>query len=806
MNNPISYRGGAQPALLPCPKARVQRLRSSLVCLLSLCLLALGTHSLSAQFRVPARPSSLTMQSKAQARSLTKVDTLEIAPPSAERLRRLTQIDPRSEVRTLSFAETLPLDLSPSTHGQWQTAADGSQVWRMSLRSRGAKTLGLYLDRYRLPEGAALFVHSAESGLRGAFTHMNNNAHNILSLAHLRGEALSLELNLPAGMARSAVELHLAQLHYGVLDLYEQGEGLRASAVSNAMGEPFYNHRGTGLQRISCAPNAVAYPEYRAQARSVVLMVMEGNTMGTGALINSTRNDGTAYVLTAAHNINRLYHEGIDTLERNKQLPIIQKICRSTVFFFGFESPSRDQDLRGTEELTLSGAELVAYEPDADMALLRITGLPTDDSGQSYIPDYYNVYFSGWNISATPSAPFYGIHHPLASTKRVSIAADQSLSIVDYDLSIRSWTQKHWRLRAWETGITEAGSSGSPLFDKDGAIIGGLSGGRSTCSDPRQDTYFAIHKTWTNADPSRALQPWLDPDDTGATSLSGYDPHAGATGVVSRISPYYAQSTKDLVWRSYQPISAVSGIGRSIRITGSVQPLGVYLHLGEGNTTLSPGQSYQIELRRIDGKTAETEPLWTAQLDDYLYKAYDAKADGFTTAQRTVGLDELELFVPGTELPTLSAGEYLLSIRNADDSKQLTYPLLADNRRATSIYRAYDIWHKRSGGAWGIAEGAQQSVWLDLLVKGTKQEYDLLRPDSECPLYPSYYYADNIYTYNPGGALSLRIYSIDGHLWQSTELGEGESQTSVMALPTGYVYVVQLVGDLGKRSYKIIKK
>ncbi|MDY3090395.1 MAG: trypsin-like peptidase domain-containing protein [Porphyromonas sp.] len=800
MNNPISYRGVAQPALAPCLKARVQSLRSSLVCLLSLCLLTLGAHSLSAQFRVPARPSSLTMQSKAQARSLTKVDTLEITPPSAERLRRLTQVDPQSQVRTLSFAETLPLDLSPSTHGEWQTAADGSQVWRLSLRCRGAKTLGLYLDRYRLPEGAALFVHSAESGLRGAFTHMNNNAHNILSLAHLRGEALSLELNLPAGMARSAVELHLAQLHYGVLDLYEQGEGLRASAVSNAMGEPFYNHRGTGLQRLSCAPNAVAYPEYRAQARSVVLMVMEGNTMGTGALINSTRNDGTAYVLTAAHNVNRLYNGTAESWDK------VNEICRSTVFFFGFESPSRDQNLRGTEELTLSGAELVAYNTDADMALLRITGLPTNDAGQAYIPDYYNVYYSGWNISPRPVAPFYGIHHPLASTKRVCIAADQELRIVDYDLSVYQWTQSHWRVLAWETGITEAGSSGSPLFDKDGAIIGALSGGSSTCSNPTRDTYYAIHKTWTNTDPSRALKPWLDPDGTGATTLSGYDPHASATGIISRISPYYGQSTKDLVWRSYQPISGVAGIGRTVSIKGSVQPLGVYLHLGEGNTTLTPGQSYQIELRRIDGKTAETEPLWTAQLDDYLYKAYDAKADGFTTAQRTVGLDELELFVPGTELPTLSAGEYLLSIRNADDSKQLDYPLLTDNRRATSIYRAYDIWHKRSGGAWGIAEGAQQSVWLDLLVKGTKQEYELLRSDSEQTLYPSYYYAGDVYVHNPGGALTLRVYSLDGYLWQTNELGEGESRTSLMALPTGYVYVVQLVGDLGKRSYKIIKK
>lgn len=599
MNNPISYRGEAHPALAPCPKARVQSLRSSLVCLLSLCALLVSITSLSAQYRIAASPKSLSLGQDRQARSLTKLDTLEVAPPSAERLRLLGSSLVASEVRSLVFAESLPLDLSPTTHGQWQTAADGTQVWRLALRSRGAKTLGLHLDRYRLPLGAQLFVYSAGSGLRGAFTEANNNAGRELSIAHLRGETLSLELNIPSGIARSEVELHLGQLHYGALDVYEQGERMRASAESNVMGEPFYNHRGTGLQRLSCAPNAVGYPEYRAQARSVVLMVMEGKTMGTGALINNTRNDGTAYVLTAAHNVNRLYGGGIDTLKRDKQLAIVKKICQSVVFFFGFESPSRDQDLRGTEELTLSGAELVAYNTDADMALLRITGLPTNDAGQAYIPDYYNVYYSGWNISPRPVAPFYGIHHPLASTKRVCIAADQELRIVDYDLSVYQWTQSHWRVLAWETGITEAGSSGSPLFDKDGAIIGGLSGGSSTCSNPTRDTYYAIHKTWTNTDPSRALKPWLDPDGTGATTLSGYDPHASATGIISRISPYYGQSTKDLVWRSYQPISGVAGIGRTVSIKGSVQPLGVYLHLGAGNTALAPGQSYQIELRRI---------------------------------------------------------------------------------------------------------------------------------------------------------------------------------------------------------------
>ena len=35
----------------------------------------------------------------------------------------------------------------------------------------------------------------------------------------------------------------------------------------------------------------------------------------------------------------------------------------------------------------------------------------------------------------------------------------------------------------WELGVTEGGSSGSPLFDQNGRIIGQLFGGTATCID-----------------------------------------------------------------------------------------------------------------------------------------------------------------------------------------------------------------------------------------------------------------------------------------------------------------------------------
>ena len=61
----------------------------------------------------------------------------------------------------------------------------------------------------------------------------------------------------------------------------------------------------------------------------------------------------------------------------------------TTVFFFGFQSPLREGNVRPTEEQSLSGANLVGYNENTDMCLLRIKGFPaelTARSGRSLRP------------------------------------------------------------------------------------------------------------------------------------------------------------------------------------------------------------------------------------------------------------------------------------------------------------------------------------------------------------------------------------------------------------------------------------
>ena len=152
----------------------------------------------------------------------------------------------------------------------------------------------------------------------------------------------------------------------------------------------------------------------------------------------------------------------------------------------------------------------------------------------------------------------------------------------------------HWRLTWVATanghGVTEGGSSGSPLFNYNNGnsrIVGTLTGGSSYCSAPNSpDIYGKMSYHWdqNTSTGNIKLKTFLDPNNSGVKILDGaYDPCNGTTPPPDPTGACAATSTNC----SYESINNVQ-LGTINNTTGCTN-YGDYTSI---STDLIRGQTY----------------------------------------------------------------------------------------------------------------------------------------------------------------------------------------------------------------------
>jgi len=465
-----------------------------LVPVLALLLLS-GNASLLGQLQSPGKIMG-------DFRTLNAADVIYMLPPLHPLQKEaLAQESPEHYFKVLDFAIERPISITPASQGVW-TQMESHRIWRAHIISPGAVSLGLIFDGFHLEEGVQLMIYDPEkTQVKGAYTEKNNKASGIFAIAHIPGEEVIIELQVP-------VQLE----NYGVLSLGSLSHAFLPTALYGTLDGRYGRSQPCEID-INCEEGA----QWQLEKQSVVRFYT-ATQYCTGVMLNNTAYNGDPLLLTAQH--------CIDSDSR----------AASSVFVFSYESPTCYGD-DGSVAMSISGAESLSIGDSIDFSLVRLSLPPPDD---------YNVYYAGWDLTNSPSGPSTAIHHPEGDVKKISFDYEAPEATVDKSqIPPQFWdllSDSFWWIKQWDVGSTEPGSSGSPIFTPNSQVIGVLSFGSARCGDSIgydaetdrvtyskqsnvDDYYTRLDVAWDyREDAARSLKPWLDPTGSGSSSIEGLYP------------------------------------------------------------------------------------------------------------------------------------------------------------------------------------------------------------------------------------------------------------------------------------------
>ncbi|MEA1874396.1 MAG: PKD domain-containing protein, partial [Bacteroidota bacterium] len=482
---------------------------------LLLILLVFSISNINAQLTTGETPPSFEEGKSINAVGNYNIDDISIYPPNVDALlledknRGKNGLPPR-------VGTNVSVDAGLNTAGSWTTRPDGSRVWILKITSEGAIAMNFIFDDFHLAPGTKMFMYNEnKKQVLGAFTYNNNKEHGRFTSTKIQGETVFIEYFEPAKtVGTSSFHIENAGYFYNMskqlarlTETYGDESSTKTVGASDAC-----------QVNINCTPVGDDWQDEKRGVAQITFLAGGSWYLCTGSLVNNTAYDETPYFLTA-------FHCGAADATDTELL--------SWEFHFNYESA--DCTDPGSEPVTddIVGCTRKAegdINGGSDFFLVQLESTPDG----TFAP-----YYNGWDNSGTASATGAGIHHPSGDIKKIStydaisvtgnVNISGSISAADSEWDI-GWYEN---VNGW--GVTEGGSSGSPLFRDNGLLIGTLTGGSSSCTNQTShDIYGRFSYHWTENGTTNAdqLQPWLDPGNT-ETTLPGYDPFATAPPTIN---------------------------------------------------------------------------------------------------------------------------------------------------------------------------------------------------------------------------------------------------------------------------------
>ncbi|MBI1838288.1 MAG: T9SS type A sorting domain-containing protein [Flavobacteriia bacterium] len=387
-----------------------------------------------------------------------------------------------SNLKMYRFGKEFNVSIDILNQASKTTLPNGDFLYQYGISCKNALSINVIFDAFKLADGVILYLADVDGkSYDGAYTSLNNNASNVLGTALVNSSKIIIEVYVPKSKVGQSI-IHLGTIIHGYRDLDQYAKSLNSSGsceidVNCPLGSGWENQR-----------NSVA-------------MMVNGGGFCTGSLVNNTSGTIIPYFLSANH-------------------------CgtnpASWVFRFRWESPAGQVDcatsapsVDGPSTMNVNGGTLKANSANSDFTLTLLNTAPDPAWG---------IYYNGWDHSGIAASQLTGIHHPAGDIKKISRDDDGAVE--------STWSgtpaNSHWRVPSWDQGVTEGGSSGSPLFDQNHRTIGQLHGGASQCGNSAGNLWddygkFAVSWDGEGTDATR-LSTWLDPSNLGSIFIDGVDP------------------------------------------------------------------------------------------------------------------------------------------------------------------------------------------------------------------------------------------------------------------------------------------
>jgi hypothetical protein len=607
----------------------------------------------------------------------------------------------------------------------------------------------------------------------GSFDYRNNSPDKLLPIQPVAGDSIIIEYSEPAD-APFTGHFTIAEVNHDYHDILRSEPGF--DQVSN------YN----------CMPDVLCSTATEETIRSTVLLIVNGNVACSGSLINNTADDGKPYLLTAVHCLidNPNGAEQPFPVDKNNYIAKAGTI----IAFFNYNRPVCDTTIKmkGSEEMSLAGASPRAIVANKDIALLEFKDSP---------PDYFNAYYAGWNRALTASGNHTNLHHPLFAVKKYGMTVG-NISIVSWPSSIFD-ANSHWQVPYWTTGSTYGGSSGSPLFDENNFIIGGLSGGYSICSGTSpgggEDYFFILGKGWETGNTDNQLKTYLDPNNTGVTQYSGKDPNK--TNPVNRLANAQYANGDSLITSVLNSPNQGYVFGNSnlqtlefaeeFNVTDSVEIFGTYL--------LIPAMPYNYTSGvTVSVYTGSSSPATKVYSTSFIPQYLNYSSSGFYTTPKNISTVPTESFVVFDQ-PVSVAKKFFISysVNYSTSAQFCVYNTKFKNTSPTNT-----AWVKDATKGWVPADAySPMPVKTSLAIQPLTRKKTGGNSITTVPFDKnnSFYY-DRL-----GQILTLKeslitqgqiaIYSIEGQLLEKIQIQPGQTTFVLHKRPKGTIGVVRIISN-----------